>query len=173
MVATQSQGRLGCRFVLKPNCSASWTQIKVFLAIISTVCLGIAGIFAWMGFWPILPFAGAEIALLSFALWWTSDRARETEVVHIDGDKVAVEKGRRQPEKRWTFHRRWTRVDLVASRAKHHPSRLLLGSHGKNVAVGAFLTEPERKRLAQDIQRALAGTPLASRPYYEDINWSE
>ena len=173
MVATQSQGRLGCRFILKPNCSASWFQVKVFLAIVSTVCLGVASLFAWFGFWPILPFAGLEIALLTFALWWTSAQARRTEVVDIDERQVAVEKGLSDAERRWSFNRNWARVSLVAPRIRHHPSRLLIGSHGRHVPVGAFLTEPERQRLARDIRSALAGAQLPSKPYYKDLNWSD
>ena len=173
MVATQSQGRLGCRFVLKPNCSASWAEVKLFLAIVSSVCLGIASLFAWAGYWPVLPFAGLEIAVLTYALWWTSAQARRTEVVEIDDQSVAVEKGRSEAEQRWRFSRSWARVSLVAPAIRHHPSRLLIGSHGQHVPVGSFLTETERQRLACDLRDALKGVPPTSKPHHEKMNWSE
>ena len=156
MVQRFHHGETGWRFVLRPNRSATWAQSKRFLAIVSCVCLGIATAFASIGFWPILPFAGAEIALLAFALWWTSHRSNCTEVVDIDSTTVDVGKGREAPERRWTFQRAWARVSLVPARIAQHPSRLLIGSHGRHVHVGDFLTEPERMRLAQDLRRAMA-----------------
>jgi len=173
MVATQSQGRLGCRFVLRPNCSASWAEIKVFLAVISTVCLGVAGAFAWVGLWPILPFAGLEIALLAYALCWTSTRARETEVVDISEQQVAVEKGHSEVEASWRFERSWTQVSLVEASVRNYPTRLFIGSHGQRVQLGLFLGEHERQRLARDLRSVLAGVPISSKPYYEDIKWSD
>lgn len=149
----------GWRFVLRPNRSATWAQSKRFLAIVATVCLGVATAFACVGYWPVLPFAGAEIALLTFALWWTSHRTARTEVVDIDSETVEVEKGREEPEQRWSFQRAWARVSLVPARVPQHPSRLLIGSHGRHVNVGGFLTEPERVRLAKDLNRALDGRP--------------
>ena len=115
----------GWRFVLRPNRSATWAQSKRFLAIVATACLGVAGAFASVGYWPVLPFAGAEVALLTFALWWTSHRTARTEVVDIDSETVDVEKGREEPEQRWSFQRAWARVSLVPARVPQHPSRLL------------------------------------------------
>ena len=173
MVATESQGKQGYRFILRPNCSASWTEVRVFLAIVSSVCLGVAGAFACAGYWPVLPFAGAELLLLGYALWWTRARADAVEVVDIDDARVAVEKGRVEAEQRFRFHRHWTRVSLVKPRVRNYPSRLLIGSHGKHVLLGSFLTESERRRLARDIRSALAGVPLTAEPDYEEMNWSE
>jgi uncharacterized membrane protein len=147
--------------------------VKLFLAIVSSACLGVASLFAWAGFWPVLPFAGLEIGLLTYALWWTSARARQMEVVDVGEQHVAVEKGARHPEQRWSFSRSWARVSLVGPAVKQHPSRLFIGSHGQRVRVGDFLTENERQRLASDIRSALAGVVLTSTPNYEEMNWSE
>lgn len=159
MVDRHWRGARDCRFVLRPNCSASWREIKILLAVIGSVCLGVATGFAAIGFWPVLPFAGAEMALLTGALWYSHSNARETEVVEISEDEIAVEKGRDSPEKRWRLQRAWARVTLEPSTARHHPSILFLGSHGKRVALGRFLTETERQRLARELRLVLAGRP--------------
>ena len=157
MVQRFHHGDDGWRFVLRPNRSATWAQSKRFLIIVASVCLGIALAFTSIGFWPVLPFAGLEIALLTYALWWTSHRSNRTEVVDIDSDTVDIEKGHHAPDHHWTFRRAWARVLLVPARIRQHPSRLLIGSHGQHVHLGGFLTEPERVRLARDLNAALNG----------------
>lgn len=141
--------------MLRPNCSASWREIKLFFAAIATVSLTVAIAFAAIGFWPVLPFAGAELIFLWYCLWYSASRSRETEIVEIDDETVAVERGRGRPEHRWRFQRAWARIRLECPAARLHPSRLTIGSHGRSVRLGAFLTEDERLCLASDLRTAL------------------
>ena len=151
----------GCwQFVLRPNCSATPLQMRCFFAAIALVSLSLAGGFAVLGFWPILPFAGAELAFLWVCLQCSANRTRETEVIRIDEATVAVERGVETCGRRWTFQRAWARISLEPSKLRLHPSRLLLGSHGKRVHVGAFLTDDERRTLARDLRTALAAGSL-------------
>ena len=160
MVQQFALGPSQWRFVLRPNCSASWRQVKCFFALTATICLSIAVGFAVVGYWPVLPFAGAELTLLAFALWWSSRKSQRTEVVAIDSDDVEIEKGECEPIAHWRFPRAWARVALEPSPIAQHPSRLLIGSHGKHVHVGGFLTEDERAQLANALKSALATPTL-------------
>jgi len=147
----------GCwQFVLRPNCSASPAQIRCFFAAIAAVSLSVASGFAALGFWPVLPFAGAELAFLWACLQCSAARTRETEVIRIDDATVAVDRGRGAPRSRCTFQRAWARISLEPAPARLHPSRLVLGSHGRRVRLGAFLTDDERSSLARDLRAALA-----------------
>ena len=112
--------------------------------------------FALIGFWPVLPFAGVEVIVLGLAVYNSALSGRETEVVRVTGDVVAVEKGRRQPREVWRFQRAWARIQLLPPLANWYPSRLVIGSHGKLVQLGAFLNEQERQRLAGALTCALA-----------------
>lgn len=144
------------RYVLRPNRSATWTEIKLFFALIAGVSVVIAVAFTLLGFWPVLPFAGAELGLLWLCLWHNASGGRETEVIDIDDNSVAVERGRRSPAARWRFDRAWTRIRIEPAPARLHPSRLLLGSHGRDVRLGRFLPEDELERLARDLRADLA-----------------
>jgi uncharacterized membrane protein len=144
------------RFVLRPNRSATWLEIKLFFAAIAAVSLTVAIAFSLMGFWPVLPFAGAELAFLWVCLCHSAASSRDTEVIDIDDETVAVERGRNAPERRWQFPRAWARVRLEPSPARLHPSRLLIGSHGRNVRLGRFLTEDELAGLARELRSTLA-----------------
>ena len=60
----------------------------------------------------------------------------------------------------WRFQPFWLRVDI--DDPPENDSRLTLSSHGRSLAVGSFLTAPERFALAQALRAAL--TRLRRRP---------
>ena len=155
MVATTSDGNNRHRFVIRPNRSLSWRQTKFCYLGIVIYSLTIAGVFAAFGMWPVLPLAGAELLALGFGMYICAWRCHQKEVVHIEPDKVHVEKGRSQPQQQWSFARAWARVHLVPPAHRLHPSRLIIRSHGREVELGAFLNESERRRLAVDLRHAM------------------
>jgi uncharacterized membrane protein len=155
MVSATADEDRTCTWVLRPNQSLSWREAKLLFAGISAVSMVIVISFASLGFWPILPFAGAELALLGAALYLCQSRGHYVEVISVKGNSVAVEKGRGAPQERWDFERAWLQVKLQSARINGHPSRLVLRSHGRQVSVGDFLVEEERRRVAQELQRAL------------------
>jgi uncharacterized membrane protein len=150
---------VGCtrhwRIVIRPNRSLTQRQLRLAFLVIATVCLGIASAFAAIGLWPILPFAGAEVIVVGIGFVLSARSGQLTEVVSADGDKLAVEKGRRQLSQRWETQRAWAQVHLLAPKVRWYPSRLVLRSHGKVVEFGGFLNEPERWQLAGQLQRAI------------------
>jgi uncharacterized membrane protein len=157
--ATVDEGRL-CTLVLRPNQSLSWRGTKLIYCGMLAVALPLASGFAILGFWPILPFAGGELALLAAALYVCQLRALRVEVITVDGERVAVDRGRAQAEERVEFARHWVRVELRRSRYRGHLSRLVLTSHGRQVSIGDFLVEDERRLVASELRRALgAGSP--------------
>ena len=109
----------------------------------------IAGSFAVLGYWPILPFAGLELALLGWGLFVSLRRGQQREVIQIDPHRIIVEQSWGKRRMLHDFQTPWTRVELVSSRNRGWPSRLLLNSMGRQVEIGQFLTEPERKGLAR------------------------
>lgn len=149
-------------YVLRPNCGLYWrTTLWVYVGL-STICLGIALGFTLMGFWPILPFAGLELAALGIALYVSARRGRCREVIRICGDEVRVEKGVRGPEQSWVFDIARSEVMLLASPHCWYPSRLLIRSRGATVELGAFLTDEERASLATELHLRVGAT--AARP---------
>lgn len=143
------------RFVIRPNRSLSWAQVKCFYVGIAAVSLVIAVGFAVRGFWPVLPFAGLELLVLGCALYVCTLDGCRSDVVSVDSHTVTVEKGCRAPSKTWEFNRAWTQVKLFRPRIVWYPSRLVLRSAGKEVEVGDFLTEDERVRLAKQLSEAI------------------
>ena len=150
------------RIQLAPRCSLTAKGAWVFWlsAALAPTALGIA--FAMRGFWPILPFAGLELAGLGAALWISMRRGLQQESISITPSEIAIECRIGQIHRKIIFSRHWTRVKLHAP-LHQCPSRLTLESHGQGCEVGRFLTEAERCNLAARLQQ-LVGNMNESPP---------
>ncbi len=146
-----------CRFVIRPNRSLTPRQQMVFFLFMCVVVLGIAGVFAIRGFWPVLPFAGLEIAVLAYALWHCARSGTLTEVISVAPDRISVDKGHGHLARVWETPLAWAQIRLDRSGRDWYPSRLVIRSHGKELQLGTFLNEDERQRLATELRRAVAG----------------
>lgn len=147
------------RIVIRPDRSLTWAQTKIVYLCIASCSLTIAGAFAFAGFWPVLPFAGGEVAALGIAFYANALAGTSIQVVTVGADTVKVEKERPGPRCEWSFQRSWARVAFDRS-AVARTSRLVIRSHGNEVALGEFLTEPERRRLAATLAAAIGGGTL-------------
>jgi len=148
-------------FELRPNSSLTPRAAAWFYGSLVAVVLCIAVGCAALGFWPVLPFAGLELAVLCGGVTWVQRRSEAREYIRVDDVSVVVEKclrGWRGETSRivYAFPRPWTQVDLRAGRPAHWPSRLLFRSRGRSVEIGAFLTDSERRGLKNRLAELLA-----------------
>lgn len=143
------------RFVVMPNCSMSWQENKVFIASLAFISFSIAGLFALQGFWMILPFAGLEILMLTGILYWSGLQATHREIISIQANNVHIVVGRRKSKHVYEFQRAWTTVELRPPTLPNRHKRLVMSSKGKELELGACLTEQEREDLAVSLRKAL------------------
>ena len=155
MVSSTVDSNRNWRIVIRPNRSLTRQQLQFAFLGIAVICLGIAGVFAAMGMWPILPFAGAEVIAVGIGFYLSALSGREMEVVSVASNKVAVEKARRRTRQRWEMQRTWAQIRLLRSRLRWYPTRLVIRSHGKEVELGGFLNDQERRQLAGELQHAI------------------
>ncbi len=143
-------------FDLAPHCSLSARGARLFFASVCVPTFGIAGAATVLGYWPVLPFAGAEMVLLGWALKTNMARRFEREHIEISETEVIVEYtfAKRAP-RRVVFPRHWARVKI--RRPNSPPSSLVIESHGRGHEVGKFLTEEERRHLAAELQLLIGG----------------
>lgn len=128
---------------------------KWVFAAIASVSILIAMVFAVLGAWPILPFAGGELLLLAWAMRINRKACRRREVIEIDDHYVRVGVGYESPEKVCVFSRAWTQVWVLPSQRTNHRDRLYLRSAGKQVEIGCFLTDEERQSLAERLKKLI------------------
>lgn len=129
-----------------PNCSLTPRQAGTFFGFTCAGSFAIAGMFAASGFWPVLPFAGLEMAVLAWALHASLRRGRCTQTITLTETEVRVVTHDPQGDRQAAFPRHWARATLVRSQG-WLPSRLLIESHGRACEVGRLLTEEERRGL--------------------------
>ena len=167
MFATRIEDGSIRRIIIRPNRSMTWEQTKLVYFCIASYSLAIAGVFAAMGFWPVLPFAGGEIAVLGIAFYVNALAGTSVQVVTVGAEVVKVEKEKPGPRCEWRFQRAWAQVDIDGP-AGNRSSRLVVRSHGNEVVLGEFLTEHERKQLAAILDDVIrGGSPTGARRIHE------
>ena len=92
---------------------------------------------------------------LGTCLYLCARRAQHREVITISRDTVEITRGRGQPEQTASFVRGWLKVLLLNRGQGWYPSRLYIGTHDEMMEVGQCLTEPDRQRLAVELQKAV------------------
>lgn len=158
------------RIVIGPNASLDVRGAVWFLGTLSSLALGVASVCLYFGFWPVLPFAGAELMAVTAAVWVSLHRNRYREVVTLDEDRVVVEFGLAGSDRaaavasRIDFPRSWTRVEIERGQRRNDPSRLALSCSGQRVEIGRCLTDEERAALAARLKDVLSAKPTWGRP---------
>jgi len=140
--------------VLRPHRSLPPRGFFILMMAIAGVSFGAGIAFVAMGAWPVTGFFGLDVLLLygAFRLSYRSGRMRET--LRLAGDDLTVERvGVRGEVRTWRFQAFWLRLLLIEQGAERN--RLLLRSHGRELAIGGFLTADERRTLAAEINDAL------------------
>ena len=149
------------QFVIRPNRSLSRRGNQLFFLTLFCTSFIIAGVFAAMGMWVILPFAGFEMLCLGAALYCCVHRLSRRETVVVDRDEVRVSSGHRKPERSCVFQRAWAKVVLSPPRNYGTSRRLWIRSHGRQVEIGSFLSDADKGNLAKALDRAIIGEPTA------------
>ena len=131
----------------------------MFFGVVCAGTLGIAGVATVLGYWPVLPFAGAEMLVLGWALRANMQRRFERESIDITDTEVVIEHrssqiGRATPC-RIVFPRHWARVKIRRPKSPLHRGQLVIESHGRAREVGKFLTEEERLQLVVELRQLI------------------
>ena len=143
------------RALIRQHGSMSARAMVVAVICLSVLVLTIGLSFFTLGFWLILPFAGLEIAVVAAAVAATIQRAGDHELIVVDDARVRITQQLGKRTVTHDFVRYWTQVKRERAASRLHPSRLLVGSHGRFVPVGCALTEEAREELARSICDAL------------------
>ena len=104
--------------------------------------------------WVLLPFLAAAIAAIWFALQHSYKTAEITEDLTITPDKLTLTRRDRKGLQIWQANPYWTRLTLHKT-AGPVPNYLTLTAGGREVEIGAFLSEGERIKLQSDLAARL------------------
>ena len=143
------------RLVLLPNRSMGWHELVIFYLFQCVVALAVGLFFAIQGLWLILPFSGLEMLALGSALYLVSRSTHRRQVITLDKSKVRVEKGVYHCDQSWEFNAAWVRLNYRITGKASSRRKLELGSHGRYVEVGEFLTNIEKDALAFQLKECI------------------
>jgi uncharacterized membrane protein len=135
---------------VKRNCSISPRALACLLALTAGLAFAIGSAFALYGAWPILPFAGLEIAALTAAFYLNGRHAADYERIALEEGELVVEvrNGERVAHHRFNPH--WVRLEVDGT--PRGEVRLALRSQGRELEIGRHLDAPGRERLAREVR---------------------
>jgi uncharacterized membrane protein len=141
--------------VLYPNRSLGRLGFYALMTAIVLASAALGAAFVYAGAWPVSGFLGLDVLLLYLAFRWNYRAGRCAEFIRLDGDGLCVRRvgpdGRTQA---WRLEPHWVRVTM--DDPPRHDSQLVLSSHGRALAIGAFLTAEERAEVAKALCAALS-----------------
>ena len=138
-------------FRSRPNQSLTHRQERFVFWCLAVLCLAAPSVFAYLGDWLMLPFAGLEIVVLAWAFKVLRSRAGDYETLVIEGDTVVLEWHAGGREGRREMNRKWARV-VCECRTPGRNCRLGVSSHGRATAIGLYLNDKQRLKLAATLR---------------------
>lgn len=139
--------------IAKRNNSLSLPGRRLFFASMVIVSFAIAIVWAMQGAWYVLPFAGVEMAALFLALMIIGRHAEDYETIVVSGDRIRVERREGGRISRDEFNRYW--AQLVTREGPGDRCELALRSHGREVPLGRYLTDEQKRTVACELRSKL------------------
>ena len=136
-----------------PNRSLGPSGRRWTLAAIAATTFAVAAGAAAIGAWPVMPFAGLEIALLALAFRVVRMHDGDFERLEIGEHEVRVEARDADHMTRFVANRPWARVVVRGDGAR---CTLRLAYAGRTVPLGRLLSDEGRRRLAEDLRGKIA-----------------
>ena len=154
-MVSSNRSHSGLVIIARPNHSSSWRNNKLFLMLISIPSIGAAIGFTALGAWPILPFAGLEMAALGAALYYVNWKLEYRHVITVSDKQILIDKGYYAPRRQWQFER--TQAALAVTPEKHPWEGPGLTVHGQqdSVSVGDFLSRDDSLSLLALLRKEL------------------
>lgn len=136
------------------NNSLSWQGNKLFFGFMVVVSLTIALMFVLLGAWPILPFAGLELAVLGLCIYLTALRKKDREVIEFSEEQLVLQKVRSAKLVSQKFERADVYFERIESATHGGAAKLhLCALNGGHVEIGIDLAEEEKESLISDLQK--------------------
>jgi uncharacterized membrane protein len=152
---TKKQSASATQFVLHPHRSLSQRGFLILMTLLSVVSFITGVAFCMIGAWPVMGFFGLDVALVyyAFKLNYKSGMAYET----VDLTPELLTLTRVQPggaKQAYEVNPYWARVSLTTDRPDGRTSLRII-AQGRELLLGQFLTDDERRDFAQALAGAL------------------
>jgi uncharacterized membrane protein len=135
--------------VSTPNRSLGVAGRRYVLAAISASTLAVAAFATAIGAWPVMPFAGLEVALVVVAFRVLEKHDADYERLEIGEHEVRWEAREARKVRSLVAHQPWARVEM---HSRGDRCTLRLRYAGRTVALGRLLSDEGRRQLAGSLR---------------------
>lgn len=148
----------GRRITLWPHRSLSRRGFQLLMLVLAGLMFVIGTLFFILGAWPVIGFLGLEILVVWMAFRMNYRAARKRENLQANSKTFQIERidpdGTAEIEELPTP---WLKARLEAAPESGRPaaSRLIVGAHGEETEIGAFLHDAEKQDLLPEIKDML------------------
>jgi uncharacterized membrane protein len=143
------------RIMARGNFSLDAGGLMFLLLALTAVTLGLAGLLAWQGFWPVLLIAMIQLTLVIWILVRAWERAWVSELVIVGPEWIEVTSQRHKQRSHCQLQVAWAVVELEQPKVAWYGPRVILRSRGNKIELGQFLTIDEKKQLADCVRIAV------------------
>jgi uncharacterized membrane protein len=141
-------------WLARPNCSLSAKANQTLLFAVAGISGLIALVFTLFGAWLIIPFTGAELAVLWWALKQVADHADDFERITLEHGQLTVETRHGACIEHRAYPAYWLQLDYL-TQPRWRANRLLIRAYGKETEIGSLLTEEQKVALAKVLREKL------------------
>jgi uncharacterized membrane protein len=155
VVTSQSPEGPAVRILARGNFSLGAGGLLNLLLALTTVTLGLAGLLAWQGFWPVLLIAVIQLVLVIWILIKAWESAWVSELVIVSPNRIEVIRQRHKRKRRYQLEAAWAVVEQEQPRVAWYGPRYILRSRGTKIELGQFLTIDEKALFADQVRKAV------------------
>jgi len=138
-----------------PNRSLGPAGRRWVLGMIAATTFGVAGCAAAIGAWPVMPFAGLEVAVVALAFRIVREHDGDFERLEIGEHEVRIDARHARAVTRFVAHRPWARLVV---RERGWRCSLRLAYAGRSEPLGRLLSDEGRRALARRLRGRIAIT---------------
>jgi uncharacterized membrane protein len=150
--------------VLRPHRSLNARGFATVMAGLAVLSSAVGITFFALGAWPVPGFLGLDVLAVYLAFRLSYRRGRTAEEIVVSRDRLTVRQIAADGATSVTdLNPYWARLE-VDRWPPFGITRMAIASHGRSLAIGAFLGPGERETLASALAAALAQARAAATP---------
>ena len=155
VVTGQSSDGSQVQIMARGNFSLDAGGLVSLLLALSVVTLGLAGLLAWQGYWPVLLIAVIQMVLVIWILVRAWKQSWVAEWIVIGPERIEVTHRRHKVHRHNVLQTAWAIVELRRPRVAWYGPCVVLRSRSQTLELGRFLTQEERSQLVRDLRSAI------------------
>ena len=155
VVSWQNSDNTEAGILARGNFSLDAGGLANLLLALAVVSLGLAGVLALQGYWPILLIAVIQLILVGWILIRAWEKAWISDEIEIDAEKIRVKQRRHRETRCHELETAWAVIEWQQPEIAWYNPRVHLRSGSKKVELGSFLTREEQQQLVRHISCAI------------------